>query len=257
MPKTILIYFTILSFIQGQADYEITYSVSTNLSLSWMIDGEYKLYFNQQTGYYHKPSWPTATEFVDRGEEFTVQVVGDPEGIPVYTDLSKGIRYYKSLAYKGSTPLLIKDKIKDISWELIDSISQIGGFTVHLARGDFGGRTYLAWYTHDIPVPLGPFKLSGLPGLILTARSTDHRVEFRFNGLAHLAELPVVLPRPPIYGNLIDRDDMMDYMRNQLMKFEALSTSEYKITIEDPPVNTYIENDAWTYLTRIKQARGY
>ena len=42
----------------------------------------------------------------------------------------------------------------------------------HLATCEFRGRKWQAWYS-DIPYSLGPWKLNGLPGLILEARSLD------------------------------------------------------------------------------------
>ena len=61
-----------------------------------------------------------------------------------------------------------KDETPD--WQLIpDSTTTIIGYHCQLAKTNFKGRTWLAWYAEDIPVPEGPWKLCGLPGLILRA----------------------------------------------------------------------------------------
>ena len=40
---------------------------------------------------------------------------------------------------------------------------------------DFGGRHWVAWFTPEIPVPDGPYKFCGLPGLIVQIADTkDH-----------------------------------------------------------------------------------
>jgi hypothetical protein len=94
MLRIIIFYFSISTIANAQANFEITYSVNTDLIFSWMIDGEYRLDFNQQTGNYYKPNWPAETKYVDKGEEFKISFIGDPEGMPVYTGLVKGSRYY-------------------------------------------------------------------------------------------------------------------------------------------------------------------
>ena len=37
----------------------------------------------------------------------------------------------------------------------------------------FRGRDYIAWYTEEIPYPYGPYKFSGLPGLITCIYDTQ------------------------------------------------------------------------------------
>lgn len=59
-----------------------------------------------------------------------------------------------------------------INWELSDSTKEVCGYLCHLATCEFRGRKWQVWYS-DIPYSLGPWKLNGLPGLILEARSLD------------------------------------------------------------------------------------
>lgn len=44
------------------------------------------------------------------------------------------------------------------------------------AEGDFLGRKWQVWYAEDIPVNSGPWKLGGLPGLILEAKDESGHV---------------------------------------------------------------------------------
>lgn len=74
--------------------------------------------------------------------------------------------------------LFVKDKARIISWELLNETKKINSFNCQKARGNFRGRTYTVWFTNDIPVCLGPWKLNGLPGLILEA--TDSLNQFQF-----------------------------------------------------------------------------
>ncbi|WP_417429962.1 GLPGLI family protein [Halpernia sp.] len=85
------------------------------------------------------------------------------------------------IQYKNTTDVLesgwrvlpklefFKDDIPPINWKLLDGEKKILNYNCNRAQGAFRGRTYIVWYTTEIPSKLGPWKLSGLPGLILEA----------------------------------------------------------------------------------------
>lgn len=54
-------------------------------------------------------------------------------------------------------------------WEMSDSTKHILNYSCKLAICHFRGRVWHAWFTESIPYSDGPWKLSGLPGLILEA----------------------------------------------------------------------------------------
>ena len=56
-----------------------------------------------------------------------------------------------------------------LCWEFRDSVKTVLGYECHLAEADFRGRHWIAWYTLEVPVSAGPWKLWGLPGLICEA----------------------------------------------------------------------------------------
>ncbi|MGM9714181.1 MAG: GLPGLI family protein [Prevotella sp.] len=58
-------------------------------------------------------------------------------------------------------------------WTLLDRDTTIMDYTCFAAECDFHGRHWTAFYTPDIPVSAGPWKLRGLPGLILYAEEAD------------------------------------------------------------------------------------
>lgn len=67
------------------------------------------------------------------------------------------------------------------NWKLIDSEKIIAGYPCHKAEIKFGGRNWEAWYTTEIPFQDGPYKFSGLPGLILEVSSQDKDYHFTIN----------------------------------------------------------------------------
>ncbi|MFV0604719.1 MAG: GLPGLI family protein [Niabella sp.] len=59
------------------------------------------------------------------------------------------------------------------------SKKKIGDLNCQNAFTNYYGRRYEAWFTTEIPIGVGPWKLNGLPGLIVEASSTDSLVIFK------------------------------------------------------------------------------
>jgi len=78
-----------------------------------------------------------------------------------------------------------KDKIQ---WELTEETGEILGYSVQKATTKFGGRTWEAWFTHEIPHGDGPYKFSGLPGLILKIQDTRKHFVFEIESISPSTE---------------------------------------------------------------------
>lgn len=77
-----------------------------------------------------------------------------------------------------TAPFMYEEIIPRMEWKLInDSTRKILGHKCKLAVSKFRGRKWEAWYSEDLPLSLGPWKLHGLPGLILKA-SADSLITF-------------------------------------------------------------------------------
>ncbi len=116
---------------------------------------------------------------------FPVTIRGDKQGFPVYKSHKDNTILYKTPCRQSpSDNCIVKDTLGSIDWALQPGEhKRFGTYTCEKAVGTFRGRTYEVWYAPDIPVPSGPFKLGGLPGLILEAKSTDGKVQFLFKEL--------------------------------------------------------------------------
>lgn len=58
----------------------------------------------------------------------------------------------------------------EITWDIQeDSTANILGYECVKAVSQYHGRTWTAWFTPEVPLAYGPWKLRGLPGLILKA----------------------------------------------------------------------------------------
>ncbi len=78
---------------------------------------------------------------------------------------------------------IYEEPIEVPQWELLDSVKTVIGYECQLAQTDFRGRRWLAWFTTEIPIGEGPWKLSGLPGLILEAYDSAGHYRFEATGM--------------------------------------------------------------------------
>lgn len=84
---------------------------------------------------------------------------------------------------------LAKEHLTTIKWKIEQkSVNTILGYKCFKAIGEFRGRIYTVWFTKDIPTKFGPWKLHGLPGLILEAKDHLNEVEFIVQKITHFKE---------------------------------------------------------------------
>ncbi len=93
--------------------------------------------------------------------------------------------------------IMYEETLPAISWELQDSVANICGHLCKSATGTFRGRTYYVFYAEDIPVSAGPWKLSGLPGLILHADVDDGKFTFHARQLGPATGAPILWTKYP------------------------------------------------------------
>jgi len=74
---------------------------------------------------------------------------------------------------------IIKEALPNIPWKIKQETKVIKGFTCQKAVGICKGRSYTAWFTSEIPVNFGPWKLHGLPGLIMEAYDANKWISFK------------------------------------------------------------------------------
>ncbi len=61
------------------------------------------------------------------------------------------------------------EPLPDFGWKLTDDTLTVSGYLCRKAVGKYAGRTWTAWYSEDVAASFGPWKLNGLPGMILRA----------------------------------------------------------------------------------------
>jgi len=86
-----------------------------------------------------------------------------------------------------------------VSWSISGDTATKGGLHCQKATAHFKGRNYTAWFCPSLPLHSGPWKLNGLPGVIVEAYDTKKEVQFIFTGLDKATSADVIkLPNDAI-----------------------------------------------------------
>ncbi|SDG79213.1 GLPGLI family protein [Psychroflexus sediminis] len=118
--------------------------------------------------------------FNSSGNGHYMTVVTNPDGFQYYYKPKKKILYSRDLGFQ-----YVKDTTINIPWDIQKETKMIGIYKVQKATAHFRGRDYTAWFTSQIPLPYGPWKLVGLPGLILEAYDTNKEIYWYFKNIEY------------------------------------------------------------------------
>lgn len=102
------------------------------------------------------------------------------DGVYYVVKSRDSLRYYETV---GMDKLFSEEPVSDMEWEIGDSTKMVLGYECVKATTDFHGRKWKAWFATEIPIQNGPWKFSGLPGLIMEAESDDGMYLFTATGI--------------------------------------------------------------------------
>lgn len=136
----------------------------------------------------------------------------------------------------GTNIFLVKDTYNTLKWNITTEAKKIAGYNCIKATATYRGRIWVAWFSPEIPLPFGPWKLHGLPGLILEASDTTNRyaykvvkVEFKKSDLPakNFSTLMAAHNKTPITY----RQYLQDYDEYITNAYKELS-QEHNVTLE-------------------------
>ena len=105
------------------------------------------------------------------------------------------------------------DSLHTQTWTMGDSTREVLGYTCQQATADFRGRRWTAWFATDIPVSDGPWKLGGLPGLILEAYDEGQQHVFTAVGLERVKDELIIFNRPFGGNHRFEQTNRLEFLR--------------------------------------------
>ncbi len=98
--------------------------------------------------------------------------------------------------YKLNNYYLTEEALPKINWNITKDTMNINEYNCQKATAHFKGRDYIAWFCSDLPIHTGPWKLNGLPGLILQACDLKNEVVFKFAGFEDISKKKLMVKLP-------------------------------------------------------------
>jgi len=125
--------------------------------------------------------WAMMAAEIDKGNPDVFSTLGGHKRSYIYKDYAKNKITEED--YFDMTPWRYREEIESPVWEIEDETKIILGYECNKAEAEYRGRRWIAWFAPDIPIQEGPWKLCGLPGLILEAYDSDRDYVFEGCGL--------------------------------------------------------------------------
>ncbi|MDE6588672.1 MAG: GLPGLI family protein [Paramuribaculum sp.] len=216
----------IAALAQNEANIEVGYSsLSPNLKNGNVeIRHQYILLANADESKFYSPK----TEYID-------SLNSTPEGKAVYNEMALGAYFggkmkemprkdgdcyvlksfndnvCRSYEVAGLDKFVYDEALEEWHWEITDSTKEILGYECFKAMTDYHGRRWTVWFTPEIPLQNGPWKLGGLPGLILKAAADDGQYSFVATGIQQTDK-----PVTQVYlADEYEKTTRMDFLKNK------------------------------------------
>ncbi|MCU0333734.1 MAG: GLPGLI family protein [Chitinophagaceae bacterium] len=114
------------------------------------------------------------------GQPLAIVPINPLENETIYQLISK--KMLVKLAIIFAQEYIVEQPAPVFNWRILPEQKKIGNYVCQKAAGTFAGRNYTAWFAPALPFSVGPWKLGGLPGLILEAADQKNQVQFLFDG---------------------------------------------------------------------------
>ena len=162
-----VIFLQLTSLVKAQNELALaTYNVLFNQKFDQEgIDvrqyrGSLQVYNATVTDFYMVPDKPAAS--TDSQIEIHQDTVWR-----VQADLDKQELFFDDWFNERVVSRWYSDSLYPMRWRISNESSVIDSLTCTRAETYYRGRKYIAWFTYSIALPFGPWKLGGLPGLIV------------------------------------------------------------------------------------------
>ena len=162
-----------------------------------------------------------------------VMMIDDAGGADHIYKNTKEKRYVNQSESLGKI-FLIKDKLPELKWELLNETKTIGNYTCYKAilkqkeevlesdgKSVLKERVIEAWYTQQIPVNAGPDQFYGLPGLILQLTDGDKTIICSKIKLNPKNKLEI---KEPVKGKVITQEKYNVIMKKKLKQMQEMSS---------------------------------
>lgn len=129
------------------------------------------------------------TEESRRGSSTYSNPTGNPWPLEIIGSLQNKTANIKYRLPIMTGTLRYEELLPTLAWNFVpDSSMTILGYECQEATTEYAGRIYKAWFTTELPLPYGPYKFGGLPGLILRIQDAEGQYNWECSGFEKCSE---------------------------------------------------------------------
>lgn len=135
------------------------------------------------------------------------------------------------------------------NWLLMNDTLTISGYQCQKAILEYGNRYWTAWFTYDVPIPDGPYRFSGLPGLIIKIEDKNKSWKFELVSLVKNTHIVNVNFDKSINYKKIEKQEFYrhkKYLLDNIVDIGAAASIK-----ADPSISIRLEN----YRNQIRAVR--
>jgi len=174
----------------------------------------------------HAPKFDTNTDTIKSNQEGSNRTIiraniNDGKDFALYKRYENDLMVSRELIVNGEKAI-VNDSIPRLNWKLESQKQQIGLYNCQKATATFRCATYTVWFTTAIPLPIGPWKLGGLPGLIVEATNENIGLTYKLIRVTYPVAIDTKYPiEPPQTGEPIySFAQFGEIQRKELKKME-------------------------------------
>ncbi len=119
----------------------------------------------------------------------------------------KAMKFYDK--YK-SVQLIIPDSEMP-KWKIENEFTTINTLKCQKATTFYKGRNWEAWFSKEYPISDGPYKFTGLPGLIVKMKDSDSDHEFNLIQIKKVKNIFTLVPKN---GKSVTSSEYVKYLKN-------------------------------------------
>jgi len=110
-------------------------------------------------------------------------------------------------------------------WKLVNETLVVKGYACKKATLNYGGRQWVAWYTLDVPLSVGPYKFKGLPGLIIKMHDSENLFDYELHTLGSKTARPI--------GKLYHLKPVEQRIKMSHAEFNAIKNRFHGLTLNE------------------------
>ena len=142
---------------------------------------------------------------------------------------------------------IYEDTLYAQNWVIQDSSKLILGHECQKAVCQYRGHCWTAWFAMDIPITDGPWKLCGLPGLIMEATSEDNSHAFKLLGMERVSKEPIVFSKTYVGNNKFEKTTFEKFLKEQYIFLFGDFQSQTQLQGIDIPQIEKVGSKKWKY----------